>query len=96
MTNTPDMSAIMAGIGLGYDIEAFVESKLGKYLLDRARDEAMTAMEELKAVDATDSKRIAQLQNLVQRAEGFEGWLIEGLQQGKAMEAQLELSQSQE
>jgi len=96
MNNTVDNNAIMAGIELGYDVEAFTESKLGKFILDRARDEALEAMNSLKTIDCTEKYQIAKLQNIIHRAESFEGWLIEAYQQGKAMESQLELAQAED
>lgn len=83
---------IIEQIDLGLAIESFLESNLGKFMLERAAGEAIEAMDMLKQVDPEDSKEIRRLQNIVQRGEGFEIWLIEGLQQGRAMEQQLELA----
>lgn len=89
-----DMSGITQEIELGLSIEAFLSSNVGLFLLDRARDEAIAAVDELKVASPSDEPEIRRLQNIIRRAEGFEIWLIEGLQQGKIMEMQLELSQA--
>lgn len=91
-----EMNQIMAGIALGYDVEAFLESRLGKYLTERAQADAIDAMAELKVVSAYDTESITKLQNLIHRAESFEGWLIEAMQQGRALETQLELANTED
>jgi len=89
-----DKSGLMAEIALGHDIEAFLDSAIGKFLIARAQTEAITAMHALKSIDPTKTEEVRALQNAVQRAEGFEEWLIEGLQQGRNAEEQFELAQS--
>lgn len=91
-----DVNALQQLIGLGLDAEALVKSKLGNYLLDRARDEAMIAMDELKSIAPTETDRIRELQNIIYRAESFEGWLSEAIQVGINSQEQLELIGAQE
>lgn len=86
--------SVIAQIDLGNAIESFMESELGRFLLDRAAGEAIIAVDALKQTNPEEPNEIRRLQNIIQRAEGFEMWLIEGLQQGQAMEVQLELSQA--
>ena len=85
-------SGIIKQIDLGLAIESFLESDLGKFMLDRAAGEAIEAVDAIKIANPNDADEIRRLQNIIHRAESFEVWLIEGLQQGRAMEQQLELS----
>lgn len=91
-----DRSEVMRQIDLGLDVEAFVQSNLGKHLLSRAQDSALEAMDELKKIAPTETDRIRELQNIIYRAESFEGWLLETLEQGRNSEEQLELMNTQE
>lgn len=86
--------AIINQIDLGHAIESFMEGKVGKYLLERAANEAIEAVDLLKQASPEDADEIRRLQAIIKRAESFEVWLIEGFQQGQAAETQFELSQT--
>lgn len=69
-------------VAFGAHAEAFLKGPIGRYLLDRSREEIDAAMQELKAVDPEDAKRIRALQAIVARNEGVECWLGEIVQAG--------------
>lgn len=81
---------LLATVKLGLDAEAFIQSPLGEHLIDKAREEAIDAMNDLKTVEPTNSKYIQELQNKIHRAENFEAWLFEVVQSGRNAEEQLE------
>lgn len=91
-----DRNAIQKRIAIGLDVQAFLNSDLGQHILDRARDEALEAMNALKQIAPTKTDEIRELQNTIYRAESFEGWLIEALDIGRVSEEQLELMESKE
>lgn len=80
---------LQQAIALGFDVEAFFGSPLGKYLIKRAEDEVDAAVEELKRADPDNAKAIRDLQNTITRAESFQYWLGDAVNAGK--NAQLEL-----
>lgn len=87
-----DDITLLRSVGIGLDIKVFMESALGKFLLERAECEAVSAFTALKIADPEDAKLIRSLQNTIKVAESFEIWLIEGIDAGKAAEAQYEAS----
>ena len=80
---------IEAKVAVGLDAEAFLDSKLGQYMVGRARDTAQDAMEALKHVDPNDALAIRALQNQVFRAESFEIWMNECRTEGEVAQNQL-------
>lgn len=74
---------------LGIATEDFVASEIGRFLVGCARQEAQAALEQLKNVDATDVERIRVLQNQIWRAESFEAWLGELVNNGREAQGRL-------
>jgi len=91
-----DLNELQKKIGLGLDAEAFMRSDLGMYLLGRAEMDAIDAINELKAIDASQTDRIRALQSIIARSENFEIWIREAFEVGKASEVQLELMETQD
>jgi hypothetical protein len=60
---------------LGADADEFLKSPLGRVLLAQAQDEAREALSSLRSVSPWRRRKITELQNVVWRAEAFEGWL---------------------
>ena len=75
-------------IDFGFQVQAFLESEIGKYLIKRAEDEIADACEALKTVCPTDPVAITELQTRVYRAESIQFWLAEAMQTG--VNAQIE------
>lgn len=85
------LNELQKKISLGMDAEAFMRSDLGQYLLGRAEEEAISAINELKSIDAIQADRIRALQSIITRSENFEIWIREAFDVGKASEAHLDL-----
>lgn len=64
-------------IKFGDETKAFLRGPIGRYLLDRSRDEVNAAVAELKVVDPDDVRTIRRLQGIIARNEGVENWLSE-------------------
>jgi len=67
---------------LGRQVEEFLESDIGKYLVGRAESEAREAMDLLKNVSFWRKKRIIWLQNRIKTAENFQMWLGQAYSEG--------------
>lgn len=66
----------------GKQIEQFMSSDIGKYLLARAADEVIEAFDELKKCDPRDGKTVEKFQNRIYRAESFRQWLMDAVLDG--------------
>ena len=75
---------------LGREIAAFWDSRMGEYLLKRADDEYVRALQTLKTCDPTNAALIVKSQGEVWRAESFRGWMSEAIRVGLMAEQQLE------
>lgn len=84
-----DTRAIHETIDFGFEVEAFLKSKVGSYLIDRAEEEISTAVEKLKHVDPRNADEIQSLQNQVFRAESIQYWLAEVIQAGENAQREL-------
>lgn len=78
-----EASALHRAVSFGMTVEAFLESPIGKYLVNRAEEEVEDAVEKLKVVDCTATREIRALQNQVYRAESIQYWLAEAIQAGQ-------------
>lgn len=67
---------------LGAQVEDYLQSDIGKYLVGRAENEAIDAMEQLKTVAWWRKRRILWLQNRIWVAERFQQWLGEAYSEG--------------
>lgn len=76
-------------IEFGVEVESFIRSKLGRYLIGRAESERDAALSDLAVVDPTDVKQITALQNKVKLAESFQYWLAEAIESGHSAFAAL-------
>ena len=75
-------SALYRDVDFGMSVEAFIESPIGKYLIERAEEEVSAAVEKLKVVDCAATREIQALQNAIYRAESIQYWLAEAIQAG--------------
>lgn len=82
MNDTNDIRETTAIIDFGMEVEAFLQSRLGRYLCGRAEEEVAEAVEALKRVDPDNAKEIRKWQNMIGRAESFGYWLAEAVQSG--------------
>jgi hypothetical protein len=75
---------------LGRMCEEFIGSDVGQFLLSRAQREAFESIETLKSCPATDYTTIIEARATLRRAENFEAWLREAIEQGMQATQQLE------
>lgn len=74
----------------GKEVETFLKSPIGDFLLSRSREQADEAIEKLKSIDPQDWKAIQSLQNTIKVAESFQVWLGDAVAAGHQSIAQLE------
>lgn len=99
-----DTDGMLRDVGLGMDAEAFLESDLGRAILDKMQGEAIKAMDVLKTLTLgecdgnidTYRSRIQDAQNVVARVEGFEMWLVEIVETGRNTEENLKQLEAEE
>lgn len=73
----------------GKQVELFLQSDIGSYLVKRAKQEGDAAMEELKQVDAFDGKAVASLQLKARVADAVIVWLGDAIAAGESAVEQL-------
>lgn len=74
----------------GKQVEDFLSSDIGEYLIKKAKDEIDSALEKLKKCDPTDSVRVQSLQNQVKVCESIVGWLGDVVINGQQAMRQIE------
>lgn len=84
-----DTTALLKKVEFGLDVQQFLDGKIGKYLVGKAEAEIAEAVEKLKKADPTKPVVITELQNAIHRAESFQYWLAEGMQEGMNAEEAL-------
>ncbi len=77
-----DVRDLHKTIDFGFQVEAFLQSDVGRYLTGKAEAEVIEATDALKSVDPTDPNAIRELQNKVYRGESIQYWLAEAIQSG--------------
>jgi hypothetical protein len=75
---------------LGREVDDFMHSGVGRYLMLRVDREYADALKALSACSAFDSDKILGLQSDAKRALNFRGWLTEAINTGLMAEHQLE------
>lgn len=73
----------------GKQVEYFLQSDIGSYLVKRAKQEGDEAMEELKKVDAFDGQKVASLQLKARVADAVIVWLGDAIAAGESATEQL-------
>lgn len=68
---------------LGRQVELFLQSEIGSYLIKHSEEEIARATEKLKHVASWRRRRIQELQNQIQVAEWFQVWLGEAVAAGQ-------------
>lgn len=69
----------------GRQVEHFLDSEIGQFMLQRAEATSEDATTELvKTAHTLDRDKIRDLQTLIAFGDSFKGWLIEAVQQGHA------------
>lgn len=82
MTDSTERREIVNAIDFGIEVEAFLCSKVGQYLIQRAEGEITDALEALKEVAPDDAPAIRIMQSQIKRAESIQYWMAEAIQEG--------------
>jgi hypothetical protein len=77
------VSPLEKSIAFGFQVEDFLASDIGKYLIKRADEEIECAVEELKHADPDAPSVIRSLQSKIAVAESIQYWLAEAIQDGQ-------------
>ena len=75
-----EQEQLEADIRFGAEVEQFLKTNVGRYLLGRSKQEVDECLLQLKEVDPCNSKAIRELQCTIKRNEGVEGWLSDVIQ----------------
>jgi hypothetical protein len=81
---------LLAMAYMGEEAKRFCQSEIGEYLLGRAKQEELDAVEALVNVSTFRRNRIRDLQNKIWRARSVQGWLAELITDGHMARQQLE------
>jgi len=66
----------------GKQMEEFVQSRIGSYLMERINRDYDDGVTALKAADAEDPKAIRTAQNQIRRAEDMQTWILSAIEEG--------------
>ena len=67
---------------LGQQVEDFLETDIGNYLMERAKEEENRCLDALSNVATWRHRRIRELQGRIWMARGFQNWLVEAYNEG--------------
>ena len=88
---------LMRRVSLGIDVQHFIErDKVGMYLIERAHENRIEALEQLAVVDASDTHLIKKLQNNALIPELILRWLEEAISEANAAESQIQAEDTAE
>ncbi len=76
-------------IDFGFQVQAFIDSEIGKFLIARAEAQITEAAELLKRVNPENPTQIRALQHTINVAEDVQYWLAEAIQAGYAAQDEL-------
>lgn len=82
MTDDEDRELIVKMAVFGKQVDQFMSTDIGRYLLDRSDDEAVKALTAFKTCDPTDVNTVIKLQNIIKQSENFRLWLDEAVTDG--------------
>lgn len=74
----------------GFDVDQFLRSPIGQYLLRKAAEERIDAIADLVEVAPNDCEAVRALQSTIKRADSLLFWLNDAIQAGKNAEHQLD------
>lgn len=77
----PDDPIVRTAV-FGRQVEDFLSSEIGKYLLDRAKLEEEDGLSRLSECDPLDSNGIRALQDIIKRAKSIQTWLSDAVISG--------------
>ena len=74
----------------GREVDIFLRSDIGDFLVKRSEEEITEAVQALKTVHPWRRRRIQELQNKIAVAERFQLWLADAIADGQTAMQQLE------
>lgn len=77
----PEDPQVRAAV-FGEQVQEFLRSDVGRFLIGRAEKELAHQMSLLKLVDPRVPEQIIRLQVRIEQLEKFEGWLADAVQEG--------------
>ena len=80
MTN--EYEALVEVAVFGAQVQQFLDSQIGKFLVHKANLDRTQALEDLVNVDPHDFKKVQDAQNRVHRAESIQVWLEDCVNKG--------------
>lgn len=79
----PAESEILLDVAvLGEQVDQFLKSDVGRYLVEQAESEYEAGIESLKNCDPQDANGIIAAQTVIKRAESIKDWLMEAVRAG--------------
>lgn len=82
MSNDDARDVLIRRATFGKQVETFLVSDIGRYMLARADHAIVMAFNELKHCDPKDGKLVQQWQNQIWRAESIKDWLGDAVADG--------------
>lgn len=73
----------------GAQVEQFLNSDIGVYMVERADEQAEAALKELVTADPTQPEVIRAIQNRIKVADSIVSWLREAIEMGEQSKQQL-------
>jgi hypothetical protein len=84
-----EQDELLQSVRFGIEVETFLNTPIGKYLVERARGELEAARDALEKINPVDVVQVRQEQLKAYQARNFESWLAEAIQDGWNSEGQL-------
>lgn len=85
----PHQQELLRTAQFAIEVEQFVRSAVGQFLIARAEAERAAALEQLAQVNSHEARQIQELQMIVRRSDSFAQWLADAAMAGEAAEEQL-------
>lgn len=77
-----DRDLLIRRATFGKQVDIFMSSDIGRYMVSRATDEAEEALQAFKTCDPTDTNKVRELQHTILQAEKVKRWLEDAVQDG--------------
>ena len=76
-------------VQFGIDLEGFLKSQMGLYLVHRAESERKALVEQLVEIDASKPDEVRKIQMKIQVVDSWQRWMAEAILEGRAEESSL-------
>ena len=89
-SGNPDEKVLYADARIGMQVETFMRSEVGRYLIGRAEIQEKEAIEELIELDSWQWLKVRKARNKIAMARSLRDWLADAVQAGIAAGANLQ------